>query len=50
VKKIHEAVYDLKSKSGFVWDNEKGMNVTDESPEHTQQAWAALVKVSYASM
>jgi hypothetical protein len=45
LKKIHEAVNQLRSKSGFVWNDMKGMNVTEESPQETQAAWAALVNV-----
>jgi hypothetical protein len=41
LKKIYEAVKMLKSKSGFVWDDEKGMNVTPD----TEAAWQELVKV-----
>ena len=46
MKKTYEAVVSLRSKSGFVWDNVKGMDVTEESPEETKAAWADLVNVS----
>jgi hypothetical protein len=41
MKKMYGVITTLKSKSGFVWDNEKGMDVTQERrPE-----WDDLVKV-----
>ena len=41
LKRMYAAVLTLKSKSGFAWDNEKGMDVTPD----TEDAWEQLVKV-----
>jgi hypothetical protein len=41
LKHTYDAVLTLKSKSGFVWDDQKGINVTTD----TADAWEELVKV-----
>jgi hypothetical protein len=48
LKKIYEVVRRLKGPpglSGLSWDDEKGMNITRESPPGTQAVWAEYVKV-----
>jgi hypothetical protein len=38
---MYAAITELKSKSGFTWSDEKGMNVNDDM----RSVWDELVKI-----
>jgi hypothetical protein len=49
MRKKYEVVDRLKHLSGFTWDDDKGMNITEETPQETRLVWANLVSVRMRS-
>jgi hypothetical protein len=48
LKKTYEAVRKLKEPpgiSGVNWDDDRGVNITEESPAEAKTVWADLVAV-----